>query len=214
MNAPYKGTFRVSQIYKGAAHDGLDLVGISSKDVYATVSGTVSRAGWENPTNCKQGFGQYVRIDCKIGGMKCCAYYGHLSKIGVKVGDTVAAGDLIGIEGNTGHSTGSHVHYCISRSGIKGQQIDICAHSGIPNACATYGDAAAPAARTLKVNCRGEDVRSLQAKLIAEGYSCGPCGVDGIYGAATIAAVKAYQRNHRLQIDGIVGVKTRAELTK
>lgn len=115
MNAPYKGTFRVSQIYKGAAHDGLDLVGISSKDVYATVSGTVSRAGWENPTNCKQGFGQYVRIDCKIGGTKHCAYYGHLSKIGVKVGDAVQAGDLIGTEGSTGHSTGSHVHYCERR---------------------------------------------------------------------------------------------------
>lgn len=142
MNAPYKGTFRVSQIYKGAAHDGLDLVGISDKNIYATVSGTVSRAGWENPTNRKQGFGQYIRIDFDIAGTKHCAYYGHLSKIGVMVGDTVAAGDLIGIEGSTGHSTGSHVHYCVRHCGIKGQHIDINAFSGIPNACDTYGDAA------------------------------------------------------------------------
>ncbi len=49
MNSPYMGKFRVTQAYKGdSVHDGLDLVGIDSKEIHATASGTVHYAGWEN----------------------------------------------------------------------------------------------------------------------------------------------------------------------
>ena len=41
MNSPYNGKFRVSQQYKGTAHDGLDLVGIDSKEIHSTVNGVV-----------------------------------------------------------------------------------------------------------------------------------------------------------------------------
>ena len=61
MNSPYNGKFRVSQI-QHANHDGLDLVGIDSKEIHATISGIVVYAGWENPANHSQGFGQYVCI--------------------------------------------------------------------------------------------------------------------------------------------------------
>ena len=46
MNSPYKGKFRVSQEFKGSAHDGLDLVGVSSKNIYSTIDGVVEFAGW------------------------------------------------------------------------------------------------------------------------------------------------------------------------
>lgn len=46
MNSPYNGKFRVSQQFKGSAHDGLDLVGVDSKEVHSTVNGIVEKAGW------------------------------------------------------------------------------------------------------------------------------------------------------------------------
>ena len=47
MNSPYMGDFKVTQEYKGNDHDGLDLVGIASKEIHSTVNGTVEFAGWD-----------------------------------------------------------------------------------------------------------------------------------------------------------------------
>ena len=136
MKCPYKGKFRVSQEFKGSAHDGLDLVGVESKNIYSTVDGTVERAGWENANNKKQGFGQYVRI--KQNGSSDRYYFGHLSQINVKVGQTVKIGDLIGTEGSTGNSTGSHCHYCVRGNASKNEVRDISVISGIPNSIGLY----------------------------------------------------------------------------
>lgn len=136
MNSPYKKKFRVSQTFKGIAHDGLDLVGLDSKEIYSTVNGVVERAGWENPENKKQGFGLYVRI--KQNGSNDRYYFGHLSKVKVKVGQAVNIGDNIGTEGSTGRSTGSHCHYCVRGNCSKEQIRDICAISGIENKLGTY----------------------------------------------------------------------------
>ena len=138
MNSPYNGKFRVSQQFKGSAHDGLDLVGIDSKEVHSTVNGIVEKAGWENPNNKKQGFGLYVRIKKNDSVDKY--YFGHLSEVKVAAGQAVNIGDVIGIEGSTGKSTGSHCHYCARGNGSKSQIRDICAISGIPNKLGTYDD--------------------------------------------------------------------------
>ncbi len=138
MNSPYNGSFRVSQQFKSKTHDGLDLVGIYSKEVHSTVNGVVEKAGWENPLNHRQGFGLYVRIKKYASPDKY--YFGHLSSLKVKRGDVVKIGDVIGIEGSTGNSTGSHCHYCARGNGSKSQIRDICAISGIPNALGTYDD--------------------------------------------------------------------------
>ena len=138
MNSPYTGKFRVSQQFKGSAHDGLDLVGVDSKEIHSTVNGVVERAGWENPTNHKQGFGQYVRI--KQDGSEDRYYFGHLSEVKVKVGDHVKITDVVGIEGSTGKSTGSHCHYCVRGHASRAEIKDVCAISGIPNALGTYDD--------------------------------------------------------------------------
>lgn len=138
MNSPYNGKFRVSQQYKGSVHDGLDLVGVDSKEIHSTVNGVVERAGWENPNNHSQGFGQYVRI--KQDGSEDRYYFGHLSEVKVSVGQHVNITDVIGIEGSTGKSTGSHCHYCIRTNASHAQVKDVCAISGIPNALGTYDD--------------------------------------------------------------------------
>lgn len=138
MNSPYNGKFRVSQIFKGAAHDGLDLVGVDSKEVHSTVNGIVEKAGWENPANKKQGFGLYVRIRKNDSVDKY--YFGHLSEVKVSAGQAVRIGDVIGIEGSTGKSTGSHCHYCVRGNGSRSQIRDINTISGIPNKLGTYDD--------------------------------------------------------------------------
>ena len=135
MNSPYKGKFKVTQQFKGNIHDGLDLVGLDSKNIYSTVDGVVERAGWENAFNKKQGFGKYVRI--KKNNSVDRYYFGHLSALKVKKGQSVKKGDLIGIEGNTGYSFGSHCHYCIRGNASKQLIRDVSEISGIPNKIGT-----------------------------------------------------------------------------
>lgn len=139
MNSPYMGKFKVTQAYKGdSVHDGLDLVGIDSKEIHATIGGTVHYAGWENPANHPQGFGQYVCIKGTDGRYY---YYGHLSEIKVRSGQSVNITDVVGMEGSTGKSTGSHCHYCIRPNFCKGNSFNVSQISGIPNTeGGTYDD--------------------------------------------------------------------------
>ena len=141
MNSPYMGDFKVTQT-KHANHDGLDLVGLDSKEIHATVNGVIERAGWENPSNHKQGFGLYVRI--KKDGSNDRYYFGHLSETKVKVGQHVKITDVIGIEGSTGNSTGSHCHYCVRGNASKAEVKDVCSISGIPNKLGVYNDGYVP----------------------------------------------------------------------
>ena len=66
--------------------------------------------------------------------------------------------------------------------------------------------------RNLKFGSEGEDVRSVQKRLIELGYSLGKCGADGEFGGATKTAVLAFQTDKQLDRDGIVGKKTWAAL--
>lgn len=183
MNSPFCGKFRVSQQYKPGTHDGLDLVGIDSKEVHATISGTVHYAGWENPGNHAQGFGQYV---CIRGTDGLFYYYGHLSQLKVSTGQSVKCTDVIGIEGSTGHSTGSHCHYEIRGAFYKGAKVyDVCAMSGIPNVQGgTYDDGYRPGSAPTK---KEPDIKAVQNALNAHGYDCG--AADGIAGPKTLNAL-------------------------
>lgn len=175
MNSPYTGKFQMTQT-QHSAHDGFDLVGLDSKKIHATVSGTVKFAGWENAANHSQGFGQYV---CIRGTDNLFYYYGHLSAVKVQSGDTVSAGELIGFEGNTGHSTGSHCHYCVRKQYARGNAVDLSALSGIPNALGTYGG------ETRTDNA----VAELQNLLNDKGANL---AVDGIAGPLTLAECRKY----------------------
>lgn len=146
MNSPYNGKFQVTQEFKGADHDGLDLVGLDSKEIHSTVNGEVVYAAWENSKNHKQGFGQYVVV--KNG--KRYYHFGHLSKILVTLGQKVKTGDVIGIEGDTGYSFGSHCHYCVRTSMARGTYLDVCEISGIPNKLGVYDDGATASKETAK----------------------------------------------------------------
>lgn len=66
----------------------------------------------------------------------------------------------------------------------------------------------------LQKGSKGDSVRALQILLIGYGYSCGKWGADGDFGGDTEAAVKAYQKKNKLDVDGIVGSATWGALLK
>lgn len=185
MNSPYMGRFTVTQGFRPPAnpkHDGLDLVGIDSKEIHATVTGVVHYAGWENVNNRSQGFGQYVCIKSNDG---LYYYYGHLSQINVRTGQAVKCTDIIGYEGSTGYSTGSHCHYEIRGGFYKGAQVyDVCAFSGIPNKEGGIFDDGYRQASSQPSNSL---IADLQRALNTEGAGL---VVDGICGEKTLAAAR------------------------
>jgi murein DD-endopeptidase MepM/ murein hydrolase activator NlpD len=85
-----------------AMHTGLDFRGDYGEPIHATAAGTVSAAGWSG------GYGRMIEVD---HGNGLATRYGHLSEIGVKVGQQIRIGQVIGKLGSTGRSTGPHLHY-------------------------------------------------------------------------------------------------------
>ena len=67
---------------------------------------------------------------------------------------------------------------------------------------------------TLRRGSKGDAIRELQTMLLKLGYDLGPCGIDGDFGKATEAAVRSFQADHRLTVDGIAGPATYGELEK
>ena len=83
------------------------------------------------------------------------------------------------------------------------------------SAVSENSDPAQPAGKpTLRKGSKGDAVRELQTMLLKLGYDLGPCGIDGDFGKATEAAVRSFQSDHRLAVDGIAGKNTWAELEK
>jgi murein DD-endopeptidase MepM/ murein hydrolase activator NlpD len=95
-----------------AMHTGLDFRAAMGDPVRATANGKVTSAGWAG------GYGRMIEID---HGNGLATRYGHLSEIGVKVGDTIKIGQVIGAVGSTGRSTGPHLHY---ETRIDGEAVD------------------------------------------------------------------------------------------
>ena len=182
MDSPYKAGFTVTQEYKGEAHDGLDLCGIGSKDIYSTVSGTVRYAGWEDDSDHSKGFGLYVCIHAEDGRYY---YFGHLSVIKVSTGQRVRKGELIGVEGSTGNSTGSHCHYCCRKYFSRGNAYDISGISGIPN-IKGYTSVNEPHRWDYEYS---SDILALQRILNSKGADLDE---DGIAGEKTLEACKRY----------------------
>ncbi|WP_303728789.1 DUF5930 domain-containing protein [Paracoccus solventivorans] len=102
---PVKSAFRFSSHYGarwGRQHQGIDLAAPVGTPVFATGDGVVVFAGWQ------RGYGNLIKIKHELGTE---TRYAHLSKIRVKQGQKVSRNTLIGDIGNTGRSTGPHLHY-------------------------------------------------------------------------------------------------------
>ena len=102
---PVKGAYRFTSGFGprwGRMHEGADFASSHGTPIYATADGVVTHAGWEG------GYGRLIKIRHDFG---IETRYAHLSKISVSVGDKVSRGDRIGDMGNSGRSTGTHLHY-------------------------------------------------------------------------------------------------------
>jgi murein DD-endopeptidase MepM/ murein hydrolase activator NlpD len=93
----------------GRMHEGLDIAVASGTPVVAAAAGTVIVAGWLG------GYGNLVVVD---HGNGIATAYGHNTNVTVFLGQTVAQGQLISYSGNTGNSTGPHVHFEVRVGGV------------------------------------------------------------------------------------------------
>ncbi len=89
-------------------HTGIDIANDIGTKIYATADGVVKYTGW------MEGYGKAVVIEHKFGYK---TVYAHLSVIKVKQGQKVSRGDVIGLMGNTGTTTGPHLHYEVWKDG-------------------------------------------------------------------------------------------------
>jgi len=90
-------------------HNGMDFSAPIGTEIFATGNGTVTQVGF------RQGFGNTVEIDHGFGYK---TLYAHMSKMIAKPGQKVTRGEVIGLVGNTGKSTGPHLHYEVHYRGV------------------------------------------------------------------------------------------------
>lgn len=93
-------------------HSGVDIGGPNYGNIMASNSGKVIYSGWYG------GYGKVVIIDHgSVNGHPTTTLYAHMSTIKVKQGDSVQKGQVIGLEGTTGYSTGPHCHFEVRING-------------------------------------------------------------------------------------------------
>ncbi|MFZ1471049.1 MAG: M23 family metallopeptidase [Paracoccaceae bacterium] len=111
LGMPVKSSVRFSSGFGGRndplvgghrQHEGQDMAGDYGTSIFATADGVVTYAGWQS------GYGRLIKIRHEFG---IETRFGHLSQIRVEVGQRVSRGDRIGDMGNSGRSTGTHLHY-------------------------------------------------------------------------------------------------------
>ncbi|MFE1544305.1 M23 family metallopeptidase [Streptomyces microflavus] len=89
-------------LWSSGSHSGVDFMAASGSSVVAVGAGTVVEAGWGGA------YGNNIVLRMTDGTY---TQYGHLSSIGVSVGQSVTSGQQIGLSGSTGNSTGPHLHF-------------------------------------------------------------------------------------------------------
>lgn len=125
-----EGTYRISSRFAGRTnpvtgkpenHSGTDFAAPDGTPFYAVQAGTVKYIG------AASGYGQWIVVDSDDDEGGGCAEYGHMwnaASTGLKVGDKVKAGQLLGYVGSNGQSTGPHLHLTIWKRAYGGVRVD------------------------------------------------------------------------------------------
>jgi murein DD-endopeptidase MepM/ murein hydrolase activator NlpD len=128
--------FANSGAYNGSGHNGMDFRAAVGEPVYASADGTVMGQGDTDQYKGCYSYGQWVMLAHDNG---LSTLYAHLSLRKVAVGQYVRKGEIIGYSGNTGYSTGPHLHYTVFASeGVNIvrlgdiKKITGCANASIP----------------------------------------------------------------------------------
>lgn len=123
-DSPMRGNVVTTQAFGRSGHLGVDMKSTSDQNVYAAADGKVVAVGL-NGTGANastisnpKGNGYYVVIEHSLNGKKVYSMYGHLAAgtTKVSVNQTVSKGTVIGVCGNTGRSTGTHLHFAIANT--------------------------------------------------------------------------------------------------
>jgi len=205
-------------------HHAQDLMAEKETPVLAVADGTVRFVNWSSRSN-------------DLNPERCCSlvirhddgwesWYIHLTNDttgtddgkgwgiaqGLVPGSRVEAGQLIGWVGDSGNaeSTAPHLHFELyDATGVNVNSFSALVDAG-GNALAAKADPLLSGSRPLRTGSRGADVRRLQELLT--GLQHGPGPVDGIFGSKTDRAVRAFQSDRGLAVDGVVGRVTRGAL--
>lgn len=155
MRLPYKnGACRVSSPYGNRIlngvpgwHNGIDLVGLDGdRLLVAPCDGVIHTSTLipKNDTDDTWEWGNYIRLDTNDGYV---VFMCHMAERRVKAGQKVKAGDVVGVQGNTGYSFGEHCHFEVRRNGAVVNPAPLL---GIANAVGVYREAEKlPASSTL-----------------------------------------------------------------
>lgn len=128
----------------GREHNGIDIAVPVDTPVQATMNGKVIGAG-----EFKGGYGNMVRIQNGAWEVR----FEHLAQVGVGVGDWVSPGQVVGLSGSTGESTGPHVHYEVHENGLPVDPLEQRIDNGaVTSLCAVTG--ASPGAAMTKADPR------------------------------------------------------------
>jgi murein DD-endopeptidase MepM/ murein hydrolase activator NlpD len=109
----WPSSVRIITQYFSWYHNGVDIAtpaGTAMPPLYACTGGTIVRSGWD-----PWGLGLHVEVD-HGGGYS--TIYGHMSRVDVSYGAQVGRGQVLGLMGNTGRSTGPHVHFMVKYNGV------------------------------------------------------------------------------------------------
>lgn len=118
ITAPFGQKRNASGTHNWRWHLGIDLQSVGGRDgspIYSTTSGVISYVGWDDPGNHRNGMGWCVKIDHDTDPYS--SWYGHMREQalqGIYIGAYVAGGQQIGNQGNTGSSTGDHLHFQVN----------------------------------------------------------------------------------------------------
>jgi murein DD-endopeptidase MepM/ murein hydrolase activator NlpD len=185
------------------SHHGIDIAKEGSIPILAIANAKVTKSYYSSS------YGNVVFLFHKIEGVIYESVYGHMNSREVYVGEQVRQGQIVGFMGNTGHSTGQHLHFELHQGrwnyektnavnpllyieeevGDESSKEDIIGVSIVPYP-GFY----------IRKGSKGIDVQRIQRAVKVK--------PDGIFGPITERAVRAYQKRHGLQVDGIVGPKT------
>ena len=197
MRMPFSGEFRITKLYGAAPppgmtysagkHPGIDLVSSGDKIVRAVTAGCVYRSGYD-----QYGWGKYTVVKQNDG---LYAIYCHMSKAYKSVGQQVKEGEMLGVEGSTGKSTGSHLHFELRKSySDKYATIDPAGYLGLINKVG-IAKAVDEVKKTITITENGVDkkvtviesegnnyvkLQDLRDKKIAIGYKNGKPTIDVI----------------------------------
>lgn len=120
-----------ASVYNGKGHNGIDLAASSGSIIKSAADGTIAGVGDTDVTCQGASYGKWVLVKHNNG---LSTLYAHLSLIKVQEGQTIKTGEMIGYSGNTGYSTGPHLHFTVYAS----QGVQVGSLKSKVAGCGTY----------------------------------------------------------------------------